>query len=197
MMSSILTENTVSEANLASSERLIGHVKGSSVGPTLVFVAGIHGNEPAGVIAVKNVIRTLEADQIQINGSLYAISGNLKAAEKNERFLSQDLNRMWQTERVRLLRQGKIDDELEETPEQIEILNMLDKIRVEEKGPFYFLDLHTTSGPTIPFMTVSDSFLNRRFTSQFPVPVVLGIEEYLEGAMLSYINELGYVSFGF
>ena len=31
----------------------------------------------------------------------------------------------------------------------------------------------------------------------FPVPIVLGIEEYLNGPLLSYINELGYVSLGF
>jgi succinylglutamate desuccinylase len=31
----------------------------------------------------------------------------------------------------------------------------------------------------------------------FAVPKVLGIEEYLEGPLLSYINQLGYVSLGF
>jgi hypothetical protein len=59
------------------------------------------------------------------------------------------------------------------------------------------MDLHTTSGPSVPFLTVSDSLLNRTFTELFPVPMVLGIEEYLNGAMLSYLNELGFVSFGF
>jgi hypothetical protein len=67
----------------------------------------------------------------------------------------------------------------------------------QETGPFYFFDLHTTSSPTIPFITVNDSLLNRKFTSQYPVPLILGIEEYINGPLLSYINELGYVSFGF
>ena len=39
--------------------------------------------------------------------------------------------------------------------------------------------------------------INRKFSALFPVPVVLGIEEYLEGPLLSYVNELGYVSIGF
>ena len=39
--------------------------------------------------------------------------------------------------------------------------------------------------------------INRKFSSLFPVPVILGIEEYLEGPLLSHINELGYVSLGF
>lgn len=44
---------------------------------------------------------------------------------------------------------------------------------------------------------MNDSSLNRKFTQQYPLPIILGIEEYLEGPLLSYINELGYVSFGF
>ena len=39
--------------------------------------------------------------------------------------------------------------------------------------------------------------INRKFSSLFPVPVILGIEEYLEGPLLSHINEHGYVSIGF
>lgn len=31
----------------------------------------------------------------------------------------------------------------------------------------------------------------------FPIPTILGIEEYLEGALLSYINEFGHVALGF
>jgi hypothetical protein len=59
------------------------------------------------------------------------------------------------------------------------------------------MDLHTTSSETIPFLTVNDSLLNRKFTKQFPVPIVLGIEEHLDGPLLSYINELGYIAFGY
>lgn len=59
------------------------------------------------------------------------------------------------------------------------------------------MDLHTTSSETIPFLTVNDSLLNRKFTEQYPVPMILGVEEYLDGPLLSYINELGYVAFGY
>jgi hypothetical protein len=67
----------------------------------------------------------------------------------------------------------------------------------KHKGPFYFMDLHSTSSHTIPFITVNDTLLNRRFTLQYPMPKILGIEEYLKGPILSYINELGYLAFGF
>ncbi len=39
--------------------------------------------------------------------------------------------------------------------------------------------------------------LNRKYAELYPVPMILGIEEYLDGPILSYINELGYVAFGF
>lgn len=46
-------------------------------------------------------------------------------------------------------------------------------------------------------MVLNDSLLNRTYASNYPLPIILGIEEYLKGALLSYINELGYVSLGF
>ena len=35
--------------------RVIGHVAGGKPGPTVVFFAGIHGNEPSGVFAMHRV----------------------------------------------------------------------------------------------------------------------------------------------
>ncbi len=49
----------------------------------------------------------------------------------------------------------------------------------------------------MPFITINDALINREFARLFPVPVILGIEEYLEGPLLNYINEKGYVSLGF
>ena len=49
----------------------------------------------------------------------------------------------------------------------------------------------------MPFITINDALINRKFSEQFPVPIVLGIEEYLNGPLLSYINQMGYVSLGF
>ena len=38
-------------------ERKLGELEGAHAGPTLLCVAGIHGNEPAGVHAVRRVLR--------------------------------------------------------------------------------------------------------------------------------------------
>lgn len=174
-------------------ERLIGKVKGNKTGPTFVVFAGIHGNETSGVFAVKDVLDSINPEII--NGTFYAIAGNLKALEQHERFIDEDLNRLWTSENIKSIL-NKTDVNTDEN-ELLSILTLLKEILKTNKPPFYFIDLHTTSSKTLPFITINDALINRKFSKHFPVPIVLGIEEYLTGPLLSYINQFGYVSLGF
>ncbi|WP_323758164.1 succinylglutamate desuccinylase/aspartoacylase family protein [Roseivirga sp.] len=180
-----------------SINRLIGRVDGKKSGPCLIFFGGIHGNEPAGVFALHQVFQEIKNKQEQFSGSCIALSGNMWALERSVRYHKADLNRLWTSERIASLDKANYTPKNEDEKQQLEIYNLLQDIIKNEHGPFYFFDLHTTSSNTIPFITVNDSLLNRKFTSQYPVPLILGIEEYLDGPVLSYVNELGYVSFGF
>ena len=193
-MTEVISENLRKSINV---DRLIGVVKGSEPGPTLIFLGGIHGNEPTGVIALQRIIEELEKKPFKFRGNLYAIAGNRKALAAGTRFNSQDLNRLWTGKELIDLLDGDFDPKNEDQKEQLEIQKTLDRILIDEDGPFYFFDLHTTSCETVPFTTVNDARLNRKFAQEFPVPMILGIEEYLEGPLLSYINELGFVAFGF
>ena len=176
-----------------SVERIIGKIQGSKEEPTVVFFSGIHGNETAAVFALKEVFDKI--NQKQIKGTIYGISGNLKALETNQRYVVNDLNRLWTKPNLDTL---LIKDKLNtEEKELLELYHLLTEIFNNQKGPLYFIDLHTTSSKTLPFITINDAIINRKFSRQFPVPIVLGIEEYLNGPLLSYINELGYVSLGF
>ena len=177
--------------------RIIGRIDGVRPGPCLIFIGGIHGNEPSGVFALNEVITELEKKKELISGSLIAISGNLWALERAVRYDKADLNRLWSQSKMEALKAENFEPKNEDEKQQVEIYDLLNNLLATEKGPFYFFDLHTTSADTIPFITVNDSLLNRKFTKQYPVPLILGIEEYLDGPLLSYINELGYVSFGF
>lgn len=177
-------------------ERIIGHIKGEEPGPTLIFMGGIHGNEPSGVFALKKIVADIPDRGITIKGNVYALSGNLWALERGVRFHKEDLNRVWTEERIAQLN-GQAPEDHQDIGQQMEILKVIREILKTEKGPFYFFDLHTTSAETLPFLTVNDSMLNRKFTIQYPLPIILGIEEYLEGPLLSYLNEMGYVAFGF
>lgn len=173
--------------------RLLGKIEGSEPGPTMVFFGGIHGNETSGVFALKEVLEAINPSQVK--GTIYGVSGNLKALQLGQRYVDEDLNRLWTKERIEVIKKKKVlnDDE----KELLELLSVLNHILKTEKPPFYFIDLHTTSSKTLPFITINDALINRKFSKQFPVPIVLGIEEYLDGPLLSYINELGYVSLGF
>lgn len=178
-------------------DRIIGRVDGKKPGPCLLFFGGIHGNEPAGVFALQQVVKELALKQKDLSGSFIAISGNLWALERSVRYHKADLNRLWSAHKIEALKKGGVIPKNEDEKQQLEIFELLQDLLNTETGPFYFFDLHTTSSETVPFITVNDSLLNRKFTSQYPVPLILGIEEYLDGPLLSYINELGYVSFGF
>jgi succinylglutamate desuccinylase len=60
----------------------------------------------------------------------------------------------------------------------------------------HLLDLHTSSADGPPFLTMGDTLQNRRFARHFPVPVILGLEEQIDGALLEYAGELGHMTLG-
>ncbi|HMO16323.1 MAG TPA: succinylglutamate desuccinylase/aspartoacylase family protein [Pirellulaceae bacterium] len=181
-------------------QRVIGKLgKLDGKQPTVVIVAGMHGNEPTGVLALKQVVEDLQTRNVMVNGEFIALTGNTAALSQNERFLWSDLNRLWA---------GPFLDELNREPDEAERNGAVElrerrelfsqiKPLFSRKGPLYFIDLHTTSSETIPFIIINDQLRNRNFAKKFPVPIVLGLEEYLEGPMLSFLNDCGYTSIGF
>jgi len=177
-------------------ERIIDHIQGNKDGPTVVFFAGIHGNETAGVFALKKVFDEIRSEKTPVYGQVYAVSGNLEALDSQQRFQTEDLNRIWLPDRMKRIVKEKAIHHQEEN-ELYQLYLLLENILATGSPPFYFLDLHTTSSDTSPFIVLNDSLLNRKYASNYPLPLILGIEEYLKGALLSYINELGYVSLGF
>lgn len=178
-------------------DRIIDQLVGELPGPHLVFFGGVHGNEPSGIFALKNIIQKIRDKKIPLKGKITAIAGNLWALHHRERFQKKDLNRLWTKENIEALTKGQFTPSNEDEEQFIELHDLILKIIDKQSGPLYFFDLHTTSSQSIPFIPVNDSLINRSFASQYPVPLILGIEEYIDGPMLSYINDLGYVSFGF
>ncbi|MGB5263125.1 MAG: succinylglutamate desuccinylase/aspartoacylase family protein [Lutimonas sp.] len=177
-------------------ERIIGKVLNNSEDPTFIFFAGIHGNEKAGVYAAKRVLKKLEKLRGTFKGNVYFIYGNKKALDLEVRYLQVDLNRIWSLERIKKVKE-RIDENNSEEIEQFEIYSVVKEIIAKHQGTKYFIDLHTTSSPTPPFITISDSLNNRKFSSFFSVPVILGLEEYLNGPLLTFMNEYGHISLGF
>ncbi len=81
--------------------------------------------------------------------------------------------------------------------EQLDIWRSLRVCLDRSHGPAVLLDLHTSSADGPPFATMGDTLRNRAFVMQLPVPVILGLEEQIDGALLEYVNNLGHVTAGF
>ena len=163
---------------------------------TLVCIGGIHGNERAGVYGLQKVVENIIDKKINLKGNFYALLGNISAFKKNVRFQDFDLNRIWTKQDIEALNISN-NFKLKEHKEHYELYCEIKKIFSKHNGPFVFIDLHTTSSPTAPFITISDSLNNRGLANKFNLPIVLGIEEYLDGPLLTYINEFGHISMGF
>lgn len=180
-------------------EREIGRFGSNDSGPTIVIFAGIHGNEPSGVFALKDILQNLTKINAPFKGQLIALAGNKAALNNGERFIEHDLNRIWHSDTIKKIRNSGINpiDAINEINEQIEIYKYIRTIFESNQPPYYFVDLHTTSSESIPFITLNDTLRNRNFAMQFPVPIILGIEEFIPGTLMSYVNELGPIGFGF
>jgi hypothetical protein len=167
--------------------------------PAVVLIGGIHGNEGSGVIALKQVFDEIQEQQLELKGSVYVFNGNIPALADDQRFLTVDLNRVWTSDMVEDVKSGRSSAvEFGQEQEQFtEILEIIDYILNRFDHTVVFSDLHTTSSPSCPFIPINDTIANRELAEKFPLPTVLGIEEFIDGPLLSYINEIGHVALGF
>lgn len=163
------------------------------IGTTLVVIGGVHGNEPAGLIAAMRVLDTLNAEQpTGFHGRLIVLAGNIPALnsdDENARYIDFDLNRIFTDEQIAL----PADTSVEHGQMQ-DLLAALRAIRAH-CDRMIVMDLHTTSSDAPPVAVFEDSILARAFARQMPLPIYLGFEEELGGLVIDRVtNELGSVA---
>jgi succinylglutamate desuccinylase len=150
------------------------------------------------VLAFDRVLVRVQERRSDLRGELVLLRGNTRALERKVRYIDADLNRQWTAETARMSESGNwVLPQRSELHEQDELLVLLKEAVSRARGDVYFLDLHTTSAPGKPFATVGDTLRNRRFALNFPVTIVLGLEEQIDGTLLEYINNLGAITMGF
>lgn len=163
-------------------------------------VGGLHGNEPAGVLGMLEVLERLGDAPSRVRGEFVALAGNVGALAADRRYLDRDLNRAWTTDRIELLShngQGQRGGTDLEDREQRELLAEFEAARGRARGQVWVVDLHTTSGPGGVFTTVSDRLPNREFALAIPAPLVLGLEELVDGTLMDYLDGEGLVAMSF
>ena len=177
---------------------LIGWVEGKSAGPLLLCVGGLHGNEPAGVRALEEVVVQVESRRHLLAGDFVAVAGNLQALDAGRRFLSYDLNRAWTQSRIGAardrLRSADGGNASSEDRELVRLLTIIEQVSARKRGPVHVLDLHSTSGGGGPFSKAASRPGHRRFVMAIPVPMVQQLNVHLEGTMTCYLNRLGYTT---
>lgn len=175
-------------------QRILGVYESGVPGPTLICMGGIHGNEPAGVHALYRVLEALAEKGAPLRGRLVAMAGNLAALGREQRFIERDLNRAWSADEITELLGRPPDMDHAEDREQRELIAALDQCQAEARGPLLFLDLHTSSAPGASFSCMSDTLANRRIAFALPIPVILGLEECIDGACMEYFNRRGMIA---
>jgi len=176
--------------------RRLGMARSEHPGPTLLIIAGIHGNEPAGVAAVRCFLDTFSEQESDFIGEIVALCGNIGASLAGRRYLDHDLNRRWSCERVMGLALAGPSDRDREDDEQLALSREIDDAMARARGPVYFLDLHTTSAAGYPFSMIADHPEQREFALQFELPILLGLLEQVDGVLLEYLRRRGCICLG-
>jgi succinylglutamate desuccinylase len=158
-------------------------------------VAGQHGNEPSGIVAMERVFAALDERALVPRGRVLGLSGNVGALAQGRRYLARDLNRMWTRAEVALAADGA--DDVPEEAERHELLGLLHAEFDRTDGTLLVLDLHTASSRTTPFVVLGDTLRNRRFARSFGAPIILGLEEELRDTLMEYVTGHGHVSLAF
>lgn len=172
--------------------RKIGQYGGTLPGALVLAFGALHGNEPAGVHALKEVFRMLDNERsihpgFIFHGKFVGFIGHLQAFHNNVRFLEQDLNRIWEPSFVEKLIREKNPEQSGEAREVVEIF---ESIRAEilafPAKEIVLLDLHTTSADGGIFSIPTDETGSLTLARALEVPVILRLQNNIEGPLLKF-----------
>lgn len=175
-------------------DRMIGTYTGTQPGPMIICLGGVHGNEPAGIRAIEEVMRLLQLEPsvnpgFSFSGTIIGLRGNLRAITARKRFIDTDLNRIFFREDVNILMQT---DPLERSIEQNEMLELVSyiesAIQLHQPTITLILDLHTTTANGSGFSIAQDDEMSLMLAKGMHIPVILGINQGLKGTTLDFFN---------
>ncbi len=172
--------------------RVLGTYTANKNGPLLFVSGGVHGNEPSGVKAIQNVMDVLKKETPQIRGTIVAVSGNQRALNDNVRYIDEDMNRAWTEENIK---NHKTDSS--EKEQMFEIIEVLEQYPLKDFTKRYFLDCHTTSSATAPYISVQKVNDNDAWAHEFPPYIIRGFSDIVYGCIDHYLSRIGITGFVF
>lgn len=161
--------------------RVIGGAEGKAPGPLLIILGAVHGNEPAGVLALESIVEQLRDRSLPRRGTLLGLVGNLGAFRQNRRYVDRDLNRLFLPDRL-----AQASAEREEARELLATI----AAAIEEFAPteLVVMDIHTTTADGGDFVTAADDTASDALAKRFGVPVVFGLTGVLRGTLVAYFT---------
>jgi len=178
-------------------QRIIGQFSGDSPGPFLICIGGMHGNEPAGIAAIEEVLQSLETEKRNDPGFIYqgsflGIRGNLEALKHKKRFIDKDLNRILAVEEINQFQQQPPAQLLQEEKECLALLDLIATSIQRQQPPLtLILDLHTTTASGGIFSIAAEDDMSLSLAKGLHIPVILGIASGLKGTTIDYFNRPG------
>ena len=172
--------------------RIVGERVGSENGPLLIILTQIHGNEPAGIIAVQELFKAIDQEHkdkpdFKFCGRILALHGNKKAVQKGVRYINEDLNRCWIPQRVDSVMcqdPSLLEDEEYELFEIYTLINHY--INTTNPTRVLLLDIHTTTAHGGIFTIPAPTTEARRIALTMHAPVLHGFLKGLKGTTLHY-----------
>lgn len=171
---------------------VLGTYDSGREGPLLLAIGGIHGNEPSGVAAIESVLHQLGRHRPTLHGQFVGVAGNLAALQAGRRFIDQDLNRCFRSEIVNA-------PAAPQNAERGELAAVVQLISDYARGyeDVCFVDCHTTSSPTVPYLSVNAHPPSLVMMEDFPLHTVVGLERSIPGCCGEYLNQRDYRGFTF
>ena len=174
-------------------ERIINVYEGDYEGPLFITIGGVHGNEPAGILAMERLFKMIKVEPLQnptfkFRGTFIGLKGNVAALEQKVRYINQDLNRVLLKERV----EKALAAAIPENEEDKEIKELISTIRffIKKYKPqkLVILDLHTTTAHGGVFSITSLKPESEKIAKGLYAPVVRGIINGLQGTSIHYFT---------
>lgn len=184
----------MNSGNKKYSKRVLGRYSQGRKGPLLVVFGAMHGNEPAGVKAIEEILFLLKIEkeknpEFKYFGSFLGLIANLEALNEGKRFINKDLNRSWSFEAYKEIIQQHPDTW---TSEQRQIHGIIEALRQEinltSPGMIVVLDLHTTSAHGGIFSIVTDDPLSEKLAIELHAPVIKGMLHGITGSSIHFFH---------
>ncbi len=174
--------------------RVLGQYSQGIKGPLLVVIGAMHGNEPAGVLALETVFQMLDNEVIKnpgfvFRGSILGLIGNLDAFIASKRFINKDLNRSWSYEAYKSLLNIPAPLRTSEQNQIYEIIECIrEEIYVSSPDHIIVLDLHTTSAHGGIFSLITDDPISERMAIELHAPVIKGMLRGVQGSSIHFFH---------